>query len=100
MDREPFNKAVRQVRAEQFFQQKAASAQAVPAVTLANLARASEAADPELLKLAATYDPTAPLEMYEKLGGKFKVAEPPPPKGVSAAKWDEILSGKKTQATP
>lgn len=100
MDREPFNAAVRRIRAEQFFQEKAASAPAVSSVAVVNLARAAEAADPELLKLAATYAPDAPLAMYEKLGGRFKVAEPPPPKGMPAAKWDDILGGKKTQAKP
>jgi hypothetical protein len=94
MDREPFNAAVSRIRAEQFFQEKAASAPAVSAVKIANLARAGEVEDPELLKLASVYCPKAPLAFYEKLGGKFKVAEPPPPKGVSAKKWDEILGGK------
>lgn len=97
MDREPFNKAVRQVRAEQFFQEKAASAPSVHPIALANLARAGEATDQVLFKLASTYCPTAPLAMYEKLGGQFKVAEPPPPKGVSPKKWDEILGGKQTK---
>lgn len=96
MDRAPFIAAVSRVRAEQFFQEKAASAPAVSAVQLANMARAGDAADPELLKLAATYCPEAPLEYYVKLGGQFKVAEPPPPKGVSLKKWDEILGGKQT----
>jgi len=97
MDRAPFIAAVGRVRAEQLLQEKAASAPAVSAVQLANLARAGAAEDPELLKLAATYSPEAPLEYYVKLGGKFKVAEPPPPKGVSTKKWDEILGGKQTQ---
>ena len=94
MDRTPFIAAGGRIRAEQFFQEKAASAPAVSAVQLANLARAGAAEDMELLKLAHTFCPDAPLEYYVKLGGKFKVAEPPPPKGVSAAKWDEILAGK------
>lgn len=94
MDRAPFIAAVGRVRAEQFFQEKAASAPAISAVQLANLAHASEASDLELLKLAHTYCSEAPLEYYVKLGGQFKLAEPPPPKGVSSKKWDEILGGK------
>lgn len=97
MDRAPFIAAVGRVRAEQLLQEKAASAPAVSAVQRANLARAGEATDPELLKLAATFSPEAPLAYYEKLGGQFKVAEPPPPKGVSSKKWDEILGGKQTK---
>lgn len=100
MDRAPFIAAVSRLRAEQFFQEKAASAPAVSTVQLISLARAGAAEDPTLLKLAATYCPEAPLAFYEKLGGQFKVAEPPPPKGVSAQKWDDILGGKKTQAKP
>lgn len=92
MDLDKFHAAVRRVRAEQFF--KTASAPAVSVVQLAGLARASSVLEPELLKLAAAYCPEAPLAFYEKLGGKFKVAEPPPPKGVSLKKWDEILGGK------
>lgn len=76
MDRAPFIAAVGRVRAEQFFQEKAASASAVSAVQLANIARAGDAADLELLKLAHTYCPEAPLEYYEKLGGKFDFKDP------------------------
>ncbi len=94
MDLDKFHSAVRQVRAEQFFLEKAASAPAVSAVQLANLARAGEAQDQALLKLASAYCPTSPLGFYVKLGGKLKQAEPPPPKGVSSKKWDEILGGK------
>lgn len=94
MDRAPFIAAVGRIRAEQLLQEKAASAPVVSAVQLANLARAAAVDDHELLKLANTYCPEAPLEYYVKLGGKFKVAEPSPHKGVSAAKWDEILAGK------
>lgn len=94
MDFDKFHAAVRQVRAEQYFQEKAASAPAVSPIALANLARAGEAVDQVLMKLAHTYAPGAPVTLYEKLGGKFKQAEPPPPKGVSLKKWDEILGGK------
>lgn len=68
-----FRAAVLRIRAEQFFEEKRASAK-VSAVALANLARAGEAADLELLKLAATYCPEAPVAFYEKLGGTFKQA--------------------------
>ncbi len=70
MERTPFEQAVQQVRAEQFLREKSASA--VPAVAVVNLARAGQAADPELLKLAASFAPSAPLALYEKLGGQFK----------------------------
>lgn len=93
MDLDKFHEAVRRIRAEQFFGEKRASAK-VSAVALTNLARAGDAADPELLKLAHLYCPETPMAFYEKLGGKLKQAEPPPPKGVSAKKWDEILGGK------
>lgn len=33
----------------------------------------------------------------ESLTGCIKVAEPPPPKGVSSKEWDEILSGKRDE---
>lgn len=62
MDLDKFHAAVSRVRAEQFFQQKTASAPAVSAVELASTLQ--------------------------------KVAEPPPPKGVSLKKWDKILGGK------
>jgi hypothetical protein len=92
MDLEIFRAEVRRVRAEQFFTEKTASAPGVSAVAVAGLARASEAEDPELLKVAAKYCPEAPLEFYEKrLFGKFKTAEPGPPKGVSVKDWDKIL---------
>ena len=94
MDMDRFTAAVGRIRAEQILREKTASAPAVSAVQLISLGRASAAEDPELLKLAHTYCPEAPQAFYEKLGGKFKVAEPPPPKGVSSKKWDEILGGK------
>lgn len=73
MDLEKFHAEVRLVRAEQFFQEKTASAVRVSPVGLANLARAGQAEDPELLKVAHAYCPEAPLEYYEReLGGKFK----------------------------
>ena len=96
MDMDRFHAAVSRIRAEQFFQEKAASAPAVSAVQLVNVARAGAVEDPALLKLAHLYCPKAPMAFYEKLGGKLKQAEPPPPKGVSAKKWDEILGGKST----
>lgn len=94
MDLDKFHTAVKRVRAEQYFQEKAASARNVHPIELINQARAGEAADQVLFKVASTYSPEAPLALYEKLGGKFKQAEPPPPKGVSSKKWDEILGGK------
>lgn len=96
MGLDKFHIAVRNVRAEQYFAEKTASASGVSAVALAGLARAAEATDPELLKLAAAFCPEAPLEFYEKrLFGKFKTAEPGPPPGVSTGEWDKILQGKK-----
>lgn len=92
MDLEIFRAEVRRVRAEQFFTEKTASATAVPALAVVGLARAMDVEDLELLKLAAKYCPEAPLEFYEKrLFGKFKTAEPGPPKGVSLKDWDKIL---------
>lgn len=88
-----FHEAVLRVRAEQFLQEKRASARGVEAVTYANFVRAAESIeDPALFKLAAFYSPDSIMDTYLRLGGKVKVAEPPPPKGISVKAWDKILS--------
>jgi hypothetical protein len=122
MDLEAFRSAANRVRAEQILQEKAASARAsVSAVAFVGLARAGMAEDQELLKVAAQFCPGDPLGFYAKLGGKFastsfahvpettveepevksaqlerrstvKVAEPPPPSGMSVKEWDRVLS--------
>lgn len=35
----------------------------------------------------------------EKIARLLKVAEPPPPRGMSLARWDRILGGKKTKGS-
>lgn len=118
MDIEAFRSAANRVRAEQVLQEKAASARAAAAVDLATAARAALADDPELLKIAARLCAADPLGFYVKLGGKFnaatpllavdpapvakvaqfesratvKLAEPPPPPGMSVKEWDKVLS--------
>lgn len=90
---ERFHEAVQHVLAERFLQEKRASARSVDSVTLANFMRTAESVeDPELFKLAAFYSPGNTMEAYASMGGKVKVAEPPPPKGVSVKAWDKILS--------
>lgn len=85
MDLDKFHAAVNRIRAEQYFEEKAASAQPVSAVALAGLARAASASDPELLKLAAVYCPEAPLEFYERrLGGTFITKEAVSPKWIAS----------------
>jgi len=87
-----FHEAAQRIRAEQFLQEKRASARGVDAVTLASLVHAVDnVEDRELFKLAAFYSPQAPMETYVKLGGHMKLAEPPPPKGTSVKAWDKIL---------
>ncbi len=88
-----FHAAVLRVRAEQFLQEKRASARGVGAITLASLCHAVDCIeDRELFKLASQYSPNDAMGAYIKLGGKVKVAEPPPPKGISVKAWDRILS--------
>jgi hypothetical protein len=87
-----FHDAVVQVRAEQFLQEKRASARGVDVVTLTNLVSTADSIeDRELFKLAAFFSPDNPMEAYATLGGKVKVAEPPPPKGMSVKAWDKVL---------
>lgn len=71
---EEFARLAREIKTEQLLKEKHASRRA-PAVAVTTLARAAEAEDQDLLKLACLYCPDAPLEFYEKeLGGKFKEA--------------------------
>lgn len=91
MNRDLFREAANRVRAEQFLREKAASARGVDAVTLANLARTGQRMGTEWAKVAAEkggfFGHTAlPATLMDKM------AEPPPPKGVSAKAWDKILS--------
>lgn len=90
MDLDRFNVAVHGVKAGQFLQEKAASA-GVSAVDAALQARLAQVEDSDLLKIATQLCPEDALGFYVKLGGKLKVAEPPPPKGVSLKAWDRIL---------
>lgn len=88
-----FHEAALRVRAEQFLQEKRASARGIGAVAFASLVHAADSIeDRELFKLASFYSPDRPMEAYVKLGGKVKVAEPPPPNGVSVKAWDKILN--------
>lgn len=119
MDIESFRSAANRVRAEQILQEKVASTRSsVTAVDAIAAARADLAEDPELLKVAARFCSSDPLGFYVKLGGKFgaparsslpdaapvvkaaslerratvKLAEPPPPPGMSVKAWDKVLS--------
>lgn len=100
MSLEEFFAAAERIKAEQYFEEKAASARGVSAVeSLLSHRMQNSVEDPDLLKVAMEYCPESPLEYYEKvLGGTVKVAEPPPPKGISAKTWDKILQkGPKTE---
>lgn len=92
MDLDLFHRAVTGVRAEQFLREKAASAPAVDVFALVEQARLGDVLDGDLFKVAECMCPEDALGFYVKLGGKMKVAEPPPPKGVSSKAWDKILS--------
>lgn len=91
MDLDRFNVAVHGVQAGQFLREKAASAH-VSAMEIALKARVEQVEDPDLFKIATQLSPEDALGFYVKLGGKLKVAEPPPPKGVSTKDWDRILN--------
>ena len=95
MSLDAFQRAVAQVRAEQFLREKAASAQPA-AIGVIQDALLGQVEDLDLLKTAYAYLPTDPVGLYVKLGGKFKVAEPPPPPGVSAKEWDKRLQAGPT----
>jgi hypothetical protein len=92
MDLDRFNVAVHRVQAGQFLREKTALAVGVSAIDAALQARAGQAEDPDLFKIATQLCPEDTLGFYVKLGGKLKVAEPPPPKGVSMKDWDRILN--------
>ena len=75
-DIEDFQNAVRQIQAEQFFEEKFASAPGPSAVGLTNLQRAGAAEDLELLKIASVFCPEDPLGFYEhELMGHIKAEE-------------------------
>jgi hypothetical protein len=85
-----FHQAAERLRAEQFLQEKVALAR--PSVAdVVHGAFLGQIEDRQLLDLAAGFCPTDPVSMYVKLGGQVKVAEPPPPKGVSGKEWDKQL---------
>jgi hypothetical protein len=91
MDLDKFNVAVHRVQAGQFLREKTASVVGVSAIDAALQARAGQAEDPDLLKIATQLCPEDALGFYMKLGGQLKVAEPPPPPGVSLKEWDKKL---------
>lgn len=96
-DLNPFEAAVRRVRAEQFFAEKNASVEVVSAVQAVHLDRLSGVQDPDLLKLAAAFCPEEPLAFYEKLGGKFDFKDPARKASGGVARFGEKLMGTRAK---
>lgn len=68
-----FQRAVQQLRAEQYFEEKAASAR-------------------------GGLDPVSYALFVKSAAEMSKQAEPPPPDGVSVKEWDRILNKKPQQS--
>jgi hypothetical protein len=71
MDLDRFNVAVHRVQAGQFLREKTALAVGVSAIDAALQARAGQAEDPDLFKIATQLCPEDALGFYVKLGGNL-----------------------------